>query len=330
MRYLLNLVIRNMIKVLERAARGTEPHTRGARETTPGVLAADRIEQLYNRGLITYPEAEFDGQPVRIGVDPSSPEGAVFTAGLGPGFGGDLRYYARQAGKSTALARALGLPQGIMPGSPLAEAYLCRRAAAEAEANLVITTAHTTEDLQQILDDLSPMENSNPVTESAEGPSAEIESCRACGHPQHRSGDRRCTHPVPLTGLPGSLFSQVPCGCTMFALGEEPQFRTDHGPEPEFQAEAEPGEFDPSRVIHEGDPTYNDLQTYLEGAGTERDEAARRLDQREVDCGQLSPAAFRNTWGVPARLTYEGHQLWCPDAVRPGHEYSDCTRWESL
>lgn len=50
------------------------------------------------------------------------------------------------------------------------------------------------------------------------------------------------------------------------------------------------------------DRDFYDLQTYLEGGTEESQHAARRMDERAVANGQLSPEGFRATWGeLPKR-----------------------------
>lgn len=50
------------------------------------------------------------------------------------------------------------------------------------------------------------------------------------------------------------------------------------------------------------DQDFYDLQTYLEGGTEESRHAARRMDERAVANGQLSPEGFRATWGeLPKR-----------------------------
>jgi len=195
-------------------------------------------------------------------------------------------------------------------------------------------------------------------------PSAEIVCCRACNHPRHDSGRGRCAFTVQdgasepggppavcgcragtdmlertvvhLTvdglcdwcGHADHRTRTTPCGyrwagnpglsgpCPCLAGRVEPT------PEPEPLVEPD-GER--TRVITEHDPDYNDLQTYLEGGTLESTEAARRLDQRAVDNGQLSPKAFWDTWDELPRRTEQAHKLWC--ARWRQHCVSDCPVW---
>jgi hypothetical protein len=55
----------------------------------------------------------------------------------------------------------------------------------------------------------------------------------------------------------------------------------------------------------------NDLQTYLEGGTKESQAAARRLDERSVIEGRLSPSVFKAVWGELPPITPDGHRMWC-------------------
>lgn len=78
-------------------------------------------------------------------------------------------------------------------------------------------------------------------------------------------------------------------------------------------------------VITEHDPAFNDLQTYLEGGPVESVEAAKRLDQRGVDYGQISPKTFWDTWGEEPRRSDLPHKIWC--ARWHQHRVDECPVW---
>lgn len=77
--------------------------------------------------------------------------------------------------------------------------------------------------------------------------------------------------------------------------------------------------------VGEHDAEFNDLQDYLEGDRATAQAAARRLDQRAVDTGQLSPAGFKAVHGVLPAITPEGHRCFCPGYRH--HAASACTTW---
>jgi hypothetical protein len=137
-----------------------------------------------------------------------------------------------------------------------------------------------------------------------------IALCGLCGHPDHSAHpERECGHEAGIMG--------VPCSCLYLEIDPPVDGYATVG--------GVPDEDDQSHVIREGDPAYNDLQTYLEGGTLESTDAAKLLDQRGVDYGQVSPKTFWDAWGELPRSTYQSHKIWC---ARPGeHPHQDCPVW---
>ena len=134
-----------------------------------------------------------------------------------------------------------------------------------------------------------------------------IALCGLCGHPDHSDHpETECGHAAGSMG--------APCTCLYIEIDAPVPMEDLAGPDD--------GNW---RVIREGDPAYNDLQTYLEGGTLESTDAAKLLDQRGVDYGQVSPKTFWDAWGELPRSTYQSHKIWC---ARPGeHPHQDCPVW---
>lgn len=81
-------------------------------------------------------------------------------------------------------------------------------------------------------------------------------------------------------------------------------------------------------VVREGTEDYNDLQTWLEGDSRTAMAAARRLDQRQVDRGQMSPRAFKAAHDELPALTVAAHRNWCPEYQQ--HVRECCPHWGTL
>lgn len=151
--------------------------------------------------------------------------------------------------------------------------------------------------------------NTNLAPEDADGP-AEPRETGICAY--------ACTHSVDEHTESGCI--HIGCPCRASYGTDVPNTQTAAEILDEWQDESEE-----RRVVLEGDPDYNDLQTYLEGGTLESTEAAKRLDQRAVDAGQLSPKTFWDTWDEEPRRTHQAHKLWC--ARWSQHHYSKCPVW---
>jgi hypothetical protein len=143
-------------------------------------------------------------------------------------------------------------------------------------------------------------------------PSDEIDFCLRCGHPTHDSKRALCGFLEPQ--------GVIACHCTGQPVAQAPitgddvrramdGLREQHGTEPYV---------DP-------DQDFNDLQAYLEGGTAEAQAAAKRLDQRAVDNGQISPGLYRETWGELPRPSLLAHKIWCPR--HRDHSFHECPRW---
>jgi hypothetical protein len=171
--------------------------------------------------------------------------------------------------------------------------------------------------------------HTNSTPESADGSVESREGacprCADCGHTAHINV---CRAVVGATHATDQDVEEELCGCL-----QQPYRLPEPDGEPvriDAQTSEEilndwAWEGGAHRVVLEGDPDYNDLQTYLEGGTLESTEAAKRLDQRAVDAGQLSPKTFWDTWNELPRSTEQAHKIWC--ARWRQHHYSECPVW---
>ena len=149
-------------------------------------------------------------------------------------------------------------------------------------------------------------------------PSDEIVYCTGCGHPAHEAGDALCGF-LEQDGATECGCSAAPF-CDSCLPGVED---VEAGPPSRVCMNC--GSMIVRPVVREGTEDYNDLQTYLEGDSRTAMAAAKRLDQRSVDAGQMSPGAYRETHGELPDRTNGGHRLWC--SRWRYHTPQDCPVW---
>jgi hypothetical protein len=160
----------------------------------------------------------------------------------------------------------------------------------------------------------------NHVHESDHADPEPLAVCPDCGHPAHQN---TCGQAVGVT-YSWTGEETESCACTQWPYGlgtaaGDPL----HVPTADEILNDWPRHT--GQVIGEHDPDFNDLQTYLEGGTLESNEAAKRLDQRGVDAGQISPKTYWDTWNEMPKPAYDSHKIWC--ARWRTHRPEDCPVW---